>query len=214
MTQDYRLNTTDQSRNKGKSKDWKEYWKNTELVPSKREDKQLPWLIDTLKKELDINKIETVLEVGVGYGRVAKAILDTFPKIEDYHGVDISERAWNQSCEYLKGYEQFYAPPWEDFIELDYTGLYDLVISVETMSCVPESEEWTIQMWIDKMCSLSKKYVVNLDYVKTTHPIFNNGHMYNRAYLSNKWNAESEFNKDIISYPFSSNEKLFIFRVR
>lgn len=170
------MNTISQPKDREKS-NWKDYWINTELVPSKREDKQLPFLIETLKKELDINKIETVLEVGVGYGRVAKAILDTFPNIEEYHGIDISDNAMEQCWENLKGYEAFYGPAPRDFEEYELPGfLFDLVISVETMSAIPENI--SVQPWIDKMCSLSKKYVVNLDYIKTTHPIFNNGHNY------------------------------------
>ena len=191
---------------------WKQYWKDTELVPSTREDKQLPFLINKLKEELDINKIETVLEVGVGYGRIAKAILDTFPNISEYHGLDISENAWNQCVEYLKGYENFYAPAWQDFDDYKFPGWFDLVISVETMSCVPENI--SIDRWIKKMCNLSKKYVVNLDYVNTTHPIFNNGHDYKHAYLSQKWNGEPRNNKPVLfSYPFSRDETLFIFKV-
>jgi SAM-dependent methyltransferase len=189
---------------------YKQFWLQTELVPSKKEDKQLPFLIDILKEELDMDKVETVLEVGVGYGRVAKAILDTFPHIGLYDGLDISESALKQSEKYLKEYLEDghvgYCPyPEGDFLDLPIHELYDLVISVETMSVVPESI--SIQPWIDKMISASKKYVVNLDYTTTTHPIFNNGHDYYSAYHEHEVTTKMWFTPD------SLNSKLFICRV-
>lgn len=166
---------------------WKQYWIDTELVPSTKEDKQLPFLINKLKEELDINKIETVLEVGVGYGRVAKAILETLPNLIRYDGMDISNKALQESRYYLRkhiglndlgmGYRAILG----DFEnDIPIPNFYDLVISVETMSTVPESI--SIEHWIEKMCKLSKKYVVNLDYWKTTNNISNNGHDYLEAY--------------------------------
>lgn len=194
---------------------WKQYWIDTELVPSKREDKQLPFLINKLKEELDINKIETILEVGVGYGRVAKAILDTFPNILYYDGIDISIKALQESRYYLRKYVGLndislgYKAINVDFENMDMDSIkpFDLVISVETMSTVPENID--ICNWIDKMVSLSKKYVVNLDYTKTTHTIFNNGHAYETCYGIN----DSVKRFEIIPTP-NENEKLFICRVK
>jgi len=202
------LTTSSQQRNKN---DWKQYWIDTELVPSTREDKQLPFIIETLKKELDITKIETVLEVGVGYGRVAKAILDTFPRIYQYYGIDISKSAILKSKEYCaeKWYEYASGPfmPFVGDFETEELGfLCDLVISVETMSAIPSGAEGekTVQKWIQKMCSLSKKYVCNLDYINTTHQILNNAHDYMMAYSFDV----SEFDTP------NNNEKLFICRVK
>lgn len=193
------------------NKDWKEFWKQTELVPSKKEDKQLPFLIEELKENLDINKIETVLEVGVGYGRVAKAILDIFPHVDLYYGIDISDNAIEQSKTLLND-NRHYKYNVGDFDEMKFFMLryYDLVISVETMSCVPESVD--ICHWIDKMISLSKKYVVNLDYIKTTHPIFNNGHGYDTCYGINENVGVDRYNE--IKVPDNSYERLFIARVK
>lgn len=158
--------------------DYKQFWKDTELVPNSLPDTQLPLLIETLKKELDFGKIETVLEVGVGYGRVAKALLDDPDNVINlYDGVDISEKAINQSEEYLKEHmigsytHQGYCPyPSEDFETCPIPEIYDMVISVETMSVVPHD----IRPWIDKMISLSKKYVVNLDFTRGNDTITNN----------------------------------------
>ena len=201
------------SQNYSSKQNYKEFWKNINLIPSKKEDKQLPWLIDTLKRELDINKIETVLEVGVGYGRVAKAILDTFPNIDYYFGIDISNDAIEQSRDYV-GYTHLYdGEPTEsfhshtcDFEDSAFGEIYDLVISVETMSTIPENI--SVQPWIDKMISLSKKYVVNLDYVNTTHPIFNNAHDYRKHYTHA---GELHYWKDV---PNNPDMKLFLCRVK
>jgi SAM-dependent methyltransferase len=165
---------------------YKEVWLNTNLRPSKNDNGQLEHLIKTLKEKLTFDRIETVLEVGVGYGRVAKAILDTFPNIETYVGTDISDNAWNQCCEYLKDYSNFYAPAPRDFEEAPIPVLYDLVISVDTMSVLPTG--YNIQPWIDKMCKLSKKYVVNLDYKMNVYSdiLINNPHNYAKCYKDNK----------------------------
>lgn len=208
------LSKAAETESKSYNKDnYKDYWKKTELVPSSREDKQLPFLIETLKKELDINKIETVLEVGVGYGRVAKAIIDNFTRLKIYEGIDISESALNQSASYLDDYDNiisskplyFYTEG--DFEEIDIQHLYDLVISVETMSTIPANIDCC--HWIDKMISLSKKYVVNLDYIETTHPIFNNGHAYETCYGIN-----NNVQKFEIIPTLNTNEKLYICRVK
>lgn len=135
------------------------YWTNTNIVPRENENKhQLPNLISILKSYCDINKIESILEVGVGYGRVAKEILDNFPNIQIYIGLDMNKDV-NKSSEYV-GYPD-YVPAEMDF-EKDSRlhRLFDMVISVETMSVVPHD----VTSWIAKMISYSKKYVVNLDY--------------------------------------------------
>ena len=192
---------------------YKEYWKNTELVPSSRPDTQLPFLIKTLKEEIDINKIETVLDVGVGYGRVAKAILEEFPEIIEYSGIDISEFAIKQSVNNLRKYwayegqdkQDIYTWYTQDFETYELGSLYDLVISVETMSVVPD---WgTVCNWMDKMVSLSKKYIVNLEYINTTNQINNIGHDYKLYY-----DHHSKVDR-CKPFRFTKDEYLFVTRV-
>ncbi len=196
---------------------YKEYWKNTELVPSSKPDTQLPFLIKTLKEGLDISKIESVLEVGVGYGRVAKAILDEFPVVDLYDGLDISEYALNQSVEYLGEHIVLnkhigYCPyPADDFLEAAIPEMYDLVISVETMSVIPDEE--TVRKWIDKMCKLSKKYVVNLDYSRTTDPITNIKHNYHEIY-EDRYECNEVIDYGAFIIRNNENEGIWIARVR
>lgn len=200
---------------------YKYYWSIMELVPSEKEDTQLPFLIRTLKEQLDIDKIETVLEVGIGYGRVAKGILDNFPNINLYDGVDISELAIEESDIFLDDYvtktkkgkrantHTGYCHMVGDFETLHIPELYDLVISCATLSVLPTDKQ--AQTWLDKMISLSKKYVVNLDYHEDSDSnlVFNNARNYPELYGSFGISSLKTFT--IPDYP---NEKLYITRVK
>lgn len=168
------------------SKDYKKFWLNIGLKPNEnREDTQLSFLLETLEKEIDTKKVETVLEIGVGYGRIAKGILDAFPKIGTYIGIDLSVRAMEECFEYLKGYDNFSGTAPLDFEEHNAGEVFfDMVISVETMSCLPAG--YNVHKWINKMVSLSKKYVINLDYTQDGGYIFDNPHDYTHLYKSNK----------------------------
>src|SRR5262249_23272028 len=124
---------------------WKEYWLNADLVPSQKEDTQIKYLIDTLKRELDLNNISNILEVGVGYGRVAKGLLSYFSTDQlvqpMYVGLDISYETLKRSEQYLEpeATSLNYVTYHSDF-ETECVGLargFELVISVETMSVVP-----------------------------------------------------------------------------
>ena len=202
---------------------WKEFWLDMELTFSQKEDTQTPFLIDTLNRELDFNKISTVLEVGIGYGRVAKEILEIPDNVIDlYDGVDISELAIKQSEIYLDdhvtktkkgkrkndhtGYDFMVG----DFEELGICESYDLVISAETMSILPSN--YNVQKWIDLMVRMSKKYVVNLDYHEWSNStvVFNNGRDYLKLYQDN----DSIFRADDFKIPDYPNEKIYICRVK
>jgi SAM-dependent methyltransferase len=201
------------------NKDFKQFWLNTKLVPNSKPDTQLPLLINTLKRELDMSRIDSVLEVGIGYGRIAAALLDCF--VTDYNrddivyvGLDISQKALKQSMAHLNGKNgrPCYFPYCADFGS-ENIGLrekYDLVISVETMSVIPDEE--TVQKWISKMVSLSKQYVVNLDHHddSDSNVFFNIGHSYSDKYLmTNNTYSISQF-----GIPDYKNEVIHIVRVK
>jgi SAM-dependent methyltransferase len=169
---------------------WKGFWQNAEVLPSSKQDTQIEHLINVLKRELEIEKITTILEVGVGYGRVAEALLshyymnNLYPPA--YIGLDISTQTLERSRQYLanKFPQLTYITYIGDF-ETETLGLkreFDLVISVETMSVVP----YDTKFWIDKMISLSNKYVVNLDF-RNSNDTFTNcpPHPYELYYKSN-----------------------------
>lgn len=199
---------------------YKDYWKNAQLVPSKsQEDKQLPILIDTLKRETDVNKIETVLEVGCGYGRIAKGLLESriFPYLDSYTGTDLSKFAIAQAEENLQLYVRLkdglnlYDGDFEILfpVSIHQPEMYDLVISVETLSVIPDPN--TVNKWIGKMISLSKKYVVNLDFTRGNDTITNiPPHSYHLHYAHYS-NSDFSLPKEI---EISNNESIFVVRVR
>jgi len=184
------------------------------VVPSQREDTQIEYLMVTLERELDLDSIDNILEVGVGYGRVAKALLSYF-RIHHlirpaYTGLDISYETLKQSEKYLelKAVGSNYFKCHADF-EAENIGLtkkFDLVISVETMSVVP----YDVEFWIDKMVSLSNKYVVNLDF-RSSNDVLTNcpPHPYEIYYNGN----DRVVKLDRFRTPSRPAEEIFIARV-
>lgn len=108
---------------------------------------QEEYLLNLLK---DIN-FESVFEIGCGWGRITKLILDNF-KTKTYHACDISpDRAK------LVGIDVITKP----FQEIEFNQKYDLVIAVEVLMHIPPEE---IKQVIDKIYMISKKHIVTLDY--------------------------------------------------
>jgi SAM-dependent methyltransferase len=149
--------------------------------------------LDIIKEELDLSKLETVLDIGVGYGRLAKIILDNTHSIKQYDGIDISQIQLDRSIDYVRyayGESARYFAYRFDFddIKVENWIKYDLVISTEVMTCFP----FDVKPWIDKMISLSKKYVLNLDHYTVPREkslednILRNWHFYPGDYTSNK----------------------------
>lgn len=193
---------------------YKWYWQNMELVPSQREDTQIDFIIKTLQEQIDISKVETVLDVGVGFGRVARPILDTFPVIDHYDGIDFSELAIKQSESFLDDHSSISGGPYDaipgDFEELGIAESYDLVISALTLSTLPTDEQ--AQKWLSKMASLSKKYVVNVDYHEDSDSniVFNIGRNYFGLYKHTR-NVIEIKQFDIPNY---KNVRMYICRVK
>ena len=161
-------------------------------------------------KMIDRRKVETVLDVGCGFGRMTNIIITSrlFPNVKRIVAVDISEGMLKEARRtiFTKAQNKIVRLVCADFEEYDFdtflnrVGLpafYDLVISSEVMTSIPKVEEDRVRQFIAKMCWLSKKYVVNVDWYwdkergerKPQAPVFviNNYHWYNDHYAANEY---------------------------
>jgi SAM-dependent methyltransferase len=125
--------------------------------------------VNVMKKELDINKIENVLEIGCGFGRISKVMIELLPSLKNYEAIDLSKEMieqWKSYCKLRESEGAFiaYVADFEDKEER--FGLYDLVLSVEVMTSIPSGiqGEYRVKKFIDRMIDHSKKYVVNQDW--------------------------------------------------
>jgi SAM-dependent methyltransferase len=164
-----------------------------------------------IQQELDCNKLETVLEIGVGYGRIAKLMLEVAPNIRRYDGIDISEDQLAKSRDYVNHDSYWgYRFDFDDILEYNWPKS-DLVLCTEVMTCFP----YDVKPWIDKMVAMSKKYVVNLDHWVSPREkslednILRNWHPYNEHYNNNK----DVIHMKCITIPAYS-QGLFLARVR
>lgn len=168
-------------------------------------------LLKTLNEEFETSKIQTVLDIGCGYGRIAKLLLEAIPSIETYDGFDISQDQLDNARQYvhntrfhtlLGDFENYPRKFWK---------LYDLVVCVETMTILP----YDARYWMNRVISLSKKYVLTLDWYdpKPNPP----------APISqiNTWHPYAEYykaNPNILSFKAIPLERyteyIFIARVR
>lgn len=140
-------------------------------------------LIDVLKSI----EFETVLEVGVGYGRVARLILTEFPSIKEYLGLDISPEQIS-NCKNHLNLEQLYFTLGDirrkDTIpESVLKRKFDLVIASEVLMHI---EPVHLDSVILRLIDLSKKHIINIDYYSSeviTLAPHNFKHDYQQSYL-------------------------------
>ena len=64
-------------------------------------------LIDYLKKNIIITSSLTVLEVGCGFGRITKLLLQNFPNIREYLAVDLSPHQIENAKQYIVYQQQW-----------------------------------------------------------------------------------------------------------
>ena len=109
---------------------------------------------EALIKYLEEIEFNSVLELGCGFGRITQLFAMMY--IEDYTGVDVSTEQLNHAKEFSQ-----YKFIESDILPLQLDRKFDLVIAVEVlMHQTPDK----IQSIIDKMKSLSKKHVIDVDY--------------------------------------------------
>jgi SAM-dependent methyltransferase len=187
---------------------WESHYKDTIRTDFDKAQEDL--LVKAIQEDFDTSKIETVLDVGCGYGRTAKLLLEICPSIRSYDGLDISSDQLNHAVKYVNNSSVFH-PQHADFETYYDQWKYDLVVCVETMTVLP----YNIQFWIDRLVSLSKKYIISIDWHDLNHnahtPIskINTRHDYPKHYKANNkiiWGKSIEIPK--------YTESIFLSRVR
>lgn len=116
----------------------------------------------------------SVLDVGCGFGRITKLIMDWFKPYECC-GIDLSDAQITKAKELVKGV-QFDVCTIQDF---EPNRKYNLVIACEVLLHVPPSD---IQATIDKLKRLSTKHVVNIDPIQGATAPHNFNHDYASLY--------------------------------
>ena len=147
-------------------------------IPAHREHTQaLVFLLGEVRQE-----IRSVLEIGCGYGRLTKYLLEsaTFPHLKRYDAIDLSPHKVNWAIEYIPTYkyvgtltlwQENFAGTHLKTARIDlqkaHEGGYDLVFSSQVLMHQLPSD---VDYWIKKISSLSKKYIMNLDWFEDQEP--------------------------------------------
>ena len=101
----------------------------------------------------------SVLEVGCGFGRVTKLVLDSYPGIAQYVAFDLSSDQVERAKDYVSNPLVNYAV--SDIESFSSDSRYELVLAAEVLLHVrPEG----IRSAIDKLLSLSSRYFVHIDW--------------------------------------------------
>ena len=156
-------------------------------------------LIQVLKK---LEDIETILEVGCGYGRITKILQQIFPQAQ-ITAIDISMHQLRQARKVLKKIRfneisLFHLPP---------MPTYDLVIAIEVLMHIHPDK---IAEAINILTQKSNQYILNLDWYDphgTEESDFCYTHSYNQLYLENRFCKVSTYD---LSAPFiGTKQRIF-----
>jgi SAM-dependent methyltransferase len=116
-----------------------------------------------LLRTLKTIEFESVLEIGCGFGRITKLILDNFAGVRKYKGIDMSPEQIKNCERLVAGREkvELSVGTVQELEEDD--NSYDMVIAVEVLMHIPFSE---IALALSRMKAIASKYIVNLDWYR------------------------------------------------
>lgn len=126
-----------------------------------------------------ISKLDfsTVLEVGCGFGRMTKLVLNEFPNIVNYDAIDISKHQIENAKKHVQSDKvKFQQSTIQDFKP---QKKYDIVFSTYVLMHVKPDE---ISPVITKLVGLSNKFVINVDWYQEPKPIIHEGHNFVHDY--------------------------------
>jgi SAM-dependent methyltransferase len=110
----------------------------------------------------------SVLELGCGYGRITKLLLNKFPKmIKEYLAVDLSPHQIENAKEYVGSTDNKITFSVSDIQSLNTNKKYDLIILSEVLLHVLPSD---IDSIIKKVISFSNKHIINIDWYEDKLP--------------------------------------------
>lgn len=130
------------------------------LFRRRRAHKQEAALIDFLKT---LN-FESVFEVGCGYGRITKLILENFPQVRQIVGIDLSPDQIEIAQRYVNSRKVELRLGKIQDVEVPDRS-YDVVIAVSVLMHIPFNE---VNVAIKSMVRISRKHVVNVDWYRPT----------------------------------------------
>ena len=139
----------------------KEFYKDRTLYKTEKKQLTENKLLDYLSK-LDFS---TVFEFGCGYGHYTDLLLKKFPNIKEYKAIDLSADLINNAKEYVHSKKvDFEVSTIQDFKP---EKKYDLVFGVAVCMHIPSND---IILVIEKLVTLSKKNVINIDWYNREKP--------------------------------------------
>ena len=113
--------------------------------------------------------IESVLELGCGFGRITKLLLTKFPNIKEYLAVDLLPHQLENAKKYVCSNNYKITFFLSDIQTLNTNNKkYDLVIISEVLLHIIPAE---IDSIIKKIISLSNKHSVNIDWYEDNLPL-------------------------------------------
>ena len=130
-----------------------------------------------IRKELKaLCGVESVLEIGCGFGRITKLLLE-LPDVKRVVATDISK-------DQIEAAKRTIKDPRVEFrctsvLDLDYSKEFDLVIASEVLMHIPHPSVWKA---IRRMKAASKRYIMNIDWYAPGEPSEAGGYCWQHDY--------------------------------